>query len=347
MSDGIGVSLVIVTFNRKDELLRLLESLNTTLHRDDVELVLVDDQSTDGTIEAVQDTLGYMGDRLVVIPQAKDGPGVGRNRGIARARGEVIAFIDTDCVAHDGWLNALTEQFEDETVGAVGGPDRSHPTDPLLTQLIDYLMTSFLTTGGVRGAKKAKGGSYHPRSFNMAVRKDAATAIDGFPVIWYGEDILFSWRVGNKGYKLTFAPDAWVYHRRRTSVRGWMRQLYRMGRARWWMGRYDRSLLDPIYMLPLLEWLGGLGIVSATVAGAACNIPSLYIAGAAMLGLAGIYFTAVGVDALAKTRKWIALPGVPIMFLIREAAYAAGSLAGIMTRLPDMEGALPRIKDDA
>jgi len=334
----IRISLIVVTYNRLGELNSLIDSLGNVLKRQDVEMILIDDQSTDGTLEAMTKVLAYMGDRARVIQQPKDGPGMGRNRGIAAARGQILAFVDTDCIAHPEWLEELTAPFDDPRVGAVGGPDRCHPDDPSLTHYIDYLMTSFLTTGGVRGSKKAKGGAYHPRSFNMAVRREAAESVGGFPVIWYGEDILFSWRIQQQGWKLEFAEGAWVYHRRRTSVRGWATQLFRMGRARWWMGRYDRKLLDPIYMLPLMEWLIGIFAVGGLFIDGGPQTASIGV-----LSLAGIYTLAMGLDAARSTRRAAALVIVPFLFFMREAAYAAGSIQGLRKPLPDMEGALERV----
>jgi GT2 family glycosyltransferase len=332
---GITASLVIVTYNRRDELLRLIESMDPALHRSDIEFVLVDDASTDGTVEAVESAVEFMGDRARIIRQDKDGPGAGRNRGIAAARGEIIVFVDTDCVVHDGWIESLLEPFADHEVGAVGGPDRSSPDDPLLIRMIDYLMTAFLTTGGVRGSKKAAGGSYHPRSFNMAVRRQAALDARGFPLIWYGEDILLSWRIRNSGWKLEFAPDAWLFHRRRTTYSGWARQLFRMGRARWWMGRYDSNLLDPIYVLPLAEWLIGVSAVTGIAAGGTART-----VGVGTLAIAGTYLLAMGLDGMRKTRSIAASLAVPFLFLLRETAYACGSLAGLIRPVPDMTGKL-------
>ena len=343
MADGdIRVSLVIVTYNRADELMRLLESLEGDLGRSDLEVVFVDDGSTDGTAERVTPLLARLGDRVRVIRQCNSGPGIGRNRGIAAARGDIVVFVDTDCVAHPGWLEALCEPFADPSVGAVGGADRSRADDPLLTRLIDYLMTSFLTTGGVRGAKKARGGAYHPRSFNMAVRRDAAIAVDGFPTIWYGEDILFSWRIALRELKLVFAPDAWVFHRRRTTLAGWVRQLYRMGRARWWMARYDRRLMDPIYVTPLVEWVVGVLALAGVLAGGAARL-----AGLGIVAVAALYLLAIALDGWRKVRHAAAPTAVPAMFLLREAAYACGSVAGMVTPVPDLTGALAEVSGDS
>jgi len=341
-SSPIDVSLVVVTFNRAEELIRLLGSLEATLARPDVELVLVDDGSTDGTIERVSSLLEPFRDRAQIVAQGKAGPGVGRNRGILCARGKIVVFLDTDCVVQPGWLDALVAPFENPAVGVVGGPDRSGPDDPLLTRIIDYLMTSFLTTGGVRGAKRTRGGSYHPRSFNMAARREAAIAVSGFPTIWYGEDILFSWRLREKGWELAFAPAAWVYHLRRTTLRGWARQLYRMGRARWWMGRHNRKLLEPIYLLPVVEC--GIGM---------CALACLLIGGfyqwvgVGIVGLAFLYLAAIALDGWRRVGDVLAVLGVPLMFMVRETAYALGSLAGLVTPIPDLTGGLSPVKEAA
>lgn len=331
--ESIRISLVVVTYNRADEIMRLLTSLTPILRRTDVELVLVDDGSTDDTLDRVAPMLEYMGDRIAILRQTNQGPGVGRNAGIAQARGGIVVFVDTDCVVHPQWLEALTAPFEDPAVGATGGPDRSAPDDPLLARLIDFLMTSTLTTGGVRGAKKVRGGSYHPRSFNMAVRRDLAIDIGGFPVIWYGEDVLFSWRIAKTGSRLVFAPDAWVYHSRRTTVRGWLRQLYRMGRARWWLARHNRDLMEPVYAVPLAEVLIGASVIASLIAGGTPRIGAVSV-----LFIAVLYLATIGAAALKNVRSVFALAAVPALFLLRETAYALGSLAGIFTRVPDLRG---------
>lgn len=336
----VRVSIVVVTFNRCAELVRLLRSLESILARPDVEMLLIDDGSTDGTVERVSPLVAALGDRGHIVRQEKAGPGIGRNRGILRARGDIVVFVDTDCVVHPGWLDGLLVPFDDAEVGAVGGPDRSRPGDPPLTRLIDYLMTSFLTTGGVRGAKRVRGGSYHPRSFNMAARRDAALAVDGFPTIWYGEDILFSWRVHQMGWKLAFAPDAWVYHLRRTTVGAWVRQAYRMGRARWWMGRHDRRLLEPVYVLPLVECVVGVLCVLSFALGG----PARWV-GLGAVVVAVLYLTIIALDGLRRTGLPPALVAVPFLFLLREAAYGLGSLVGLLTPVPDLSGALGRVKE--
>jgi len=337
-ASDVAVSLVVVTYNRAAELLGLLRSLEDDLARPDVEVILVDDGSTDATIDRVTPVFGPLGDRGRIIAQGREGPGTGRNRGIAAARGRLVVFVDTDCLAHPGWLDALRAPFADAEVGIAGGPDRSMPDDPLLARLVDYLMTGFLVTGGVRGAARTRGGRYHPRSFNMAVRREAAVAVGGFPTIWYGEDVLLSWRVTRLGLRAAFAPDAWVYHRRRTTLSGWARQLYRMGRARLWMGRHDPGLLDPLYLVPLAEWTAGLGAVAAIAAGGAPRV-----VGVTVVVAAAAFLAAIGIDGWRRVRHLVALVATPLMFLMREAAYALGSLAGMTTRIPDLDGALGRV----
>ncbi len=335
---SIQVSVVIVTYNRADELTSLLASLETDLARPNVELIVVDDGSTDDTADRIEPTVAPLGERARLIRQANSGPGAARNVGILAARGDVVVFVDTDCVVQPEWFDSLIAPFEDAGVGGVGGPDRSSPDDPLFSRFIDYLMTSFITTGGVRGGKKLRGGTYHPRSFNMAVRRESAVAVGGFPTIWYGEDVLLSWRISQSGKKLSFAEGAWVYHKRRTSVTGWARQIYRMGRARWWMARHDRRLMQPVYMAPLAEWAVGIGLVSGIVIGdiavaAACIV---------VLGVVGHLVSFMGLDGWRKTKHPLATVALPLMFLLRESAYALGSLAGMVTRMPDLDGALSR-----
>jgi glycosyltransferase involved in cell wall biosynthesis len=123
----IRVSVIIATYNRADELMRLLESLRSSLARPDVELILVDDGSTDGTVERAMPLLEAPLARATVIRQENQGPGTARNKGILAAAGEIVVFVDTDCVVEPEWLDALTAPFDDDKVGGVGGPDRSRP----------------------------------------------------------------------------------------------------------------------------------------------------------------------------------------------------------------------------
>jgi GT2 family glycosyltransferase len=337
----VNISIVIVTYNRADELCRLLDSISADLARDDVEMILVDDGSTDDTFERTAPVLERLGNRGRLVQQPNSGPGTGRNRGITLARGSIIVFVDTDCIAPPGWLDALVEPLSDPEIGATGGPDRSHPDDPIFARFVDYLMTAMLTTGGVRGSEKTRGGSYCPRSFNMAIRRDTARDVDGFPVIWYGEDILLSWRIREAGFRLEFAPKAWLYHLRRTSIRGWARQLYRMGRARWWMGRYNSDLMEPVYLVPIVEWLIGMSALVGIANGGWSAM-----AGTAVVALAGLYLSAIGIDATRKLSHPGALIAVPALFLMREAAYALGSLTGLVTRIPNLEGVLSQMTAD-
>ena len=341
MSDGdadIRISIILVTYNRAPELVRLLDSLRADLARSDVELIVVDDGSTDDTLVQINATMQALGDRGRVHRQANMGPGTARNRGIAAAQGDILVFLDTDCVVQPEWLDALTAPFVDDAVGAVGGPDRSHPGDPFLARVIDYLMTSFITTGGVRGSAVKRAGTYHPRSFNMAARRDAAADAGGFPTVWYGEDILFSRRIQQAGSRCELALGAWLYHLRRTSVRGWMRQLYRMGRARWWMARHDAGLIDAVYMVPLAEIVAGVAVVAGIAVGGVARIAAL-----SALGSVAAYLMVIAVHGAVRVRSIAALLAVPALFAIRECAYAAGSVAGILTRVPDLAGRLAAI----
>ncbi len=320
----ISVTIVVATYNRRDELLVLLKSIENELARPDVELHILDDGSTDSTGQAVSHLEKVMGQRFRYTMLDHSGPSRARNRGIKESRAEVCVFVDTDCQTPKGWLSALTEPLlNDSKAGATGGPDRSEPGDSTLARAIDYLMTAFLTTGGVRGGTK-RAATYHPRSFNMAVKTDAALKAGGFPNIWYGEDIIFSHRVRQAGHELLYVDDAWLYHKRRTSVTGFAKQVFRMGRARLMMGRYDTRLLEPVYLVPLVE-----------IAVAACLIltaivsPSIPVWSMAAAAVFISYLAAITIDSLRRLKSLGSALLVPMLFCLREACYGLGSIAGL------------------
>lgn len=205
-------SVIIPVYNRPDEVGELLESL-TKQTFSDFEVLVVED----GSRKLCDDVVGKFADRLNIryFYKENSGPGQTRNYGAERAEGEYLIILDSDCVLPEGYLDIIGNQLATTPVDAFGGPDRAHPDFTDTQKAINYAMTSFFTTGGIRGGRK-KLDEFYPRSFNMGIRRDVYRKLGGFSNIRFGEDIDLSLRIFEAGYRCSLFSGAWVWHKRRT-----------------------------------------------------------------------------------------------------------------------------------
>ncbi len=254
MGNKIKYSLIVPVFNRPDEVAELLESL-LTQQRDDFEVILVEDGST-VPCRGVADAFA---DRLPVRYYAKSnsGPGQSRNYGAERAEGDYLIILDSDVVVPEGFLSAIDRELADAPADAFGGPDRAHPSFTPIQKAINYSMTSFFTTGGIRGGKK-KLDKFFPRSFNMGIRAEVYRQLGGFSPMRFGEDIDFSYRIVEAGFTTRLFPDAWVWHKRRADFRKFYRQVYNSGIARINLSKRHPGTLKLVHLLPMMFTVGVL-----------------------------------------------------------------------------------------
>ena len=189
-------SFIIPVYNRPDEVDELLDSLTRQTNKD-FEVMVVEDGSSVPCKEVVD---GYAG-RLDVHYHSKpnSGPGQTRNYGAEQSHGEYLVILDSDCILPEGYLAAVESELQRQKTDAFGGPDRAHASFTDIQKAINYAMTSFFTTGGIRGGKK-KMDKFYPRSFNMGVRAEVYKALGGFSKMRFGEDIDFSIRIFQGGY---------------------------------------------------------------------------------------------------------------------------------------------------
>ena len=199
-------SLIIPVYNRPDEVDELLESLTTQTFTD-FEVIVVEDGSARPCRDVVEKYTGRMAVRYFMKPNS--GPGQTRNYGAERAEGEFLIVLDSDCILPPGYLQAVEDELQREPADAFGGPDHAHESFTNVQKAINYAMTSFFTTGGIRGGKK-KMDKFYPRSFNMGIRRDVYNALGGFSKMRFGEDIDFSIRIFKNGYRCRLFPGAWV-----------------------------------------------------------------------------------------------------------------------------------------
>ena len=245
-------SFIVPVYNRPDEVEELLESLTHQQSRD-FEVLIVED----GSANPCREVCEKYADKLDIHYYYKDnsGPGQSRNYGAERAQGEWLIILDSDVVIPEGYLQAVDEELAAGDSDAFGGPDRAHESFSNIQKAISYSMTSFFTTGGIRGGKK-KMDKFYPRSFNMGIKKEVYQRLEGFSKMRFGEDIDFSIRIFKAGYTCRLFPKAWVYHKRRTDFRKFWRQVYNSGIARINLYMKYPESLKLVHLLPMIFTIG-------------------------------------------------------------------------------------------
>ena len=234
----------------------LLESLTQQTLKD-FEVIIVED----GSIKPCKDVCDKYASILDLHYYAKEnsGPGQSRNYGAERSNGEWLIILDSDVVLPKDYLGSVERGVRSEnTLAAWGGPDAAHPSFTPIQKAISYSMTSFFTTGGIRGGK-AKLDKFYPRSFNMGIRRDVYLQLGGFTKMRFGEDIDFSYRIVEAGYMPRLFPEAWVWHKRRTDFRKFFRQVYNSGIARINLEKRHPGTMKLVHLLPTVFTLGVLG----------------------------------------------------------------------------------------
>ena len=239
-------SIIVPVFNRPDEVDELLESLTRQTNKD-FEVVIVED----GSEVRCEDVVKKYADCLDIqyFEKTNSGPGQSRNYGAERSRGGFLIVLDSDVVLPEGYLAEVDKELETNPCDAFGGPDRAHESFTPVQKAINYSMTSFFTTGGIRGGKK-KLDKFYPRSFNMGIRKSLYEQLGGFSNMRFGEDIDFSIRIFKSGARCRLFPEAWVWHKRRTDFRKFFRQVHNSGIARINLYKKYPESLKLVHLLP-------------------------------------------------------------------------------------------------
>ncbi|MDR0972609.1 MAG: glycosyltransferase [Prevotellaceae bacterium] len=305
-------SVIIPVYNRPDEIDELLSSLTEQTYKN-FEVLIVEDGS-DILCKDVADKYMARLD-LRYYTKRNEGPALARNYGAARSRGDYLIILDSDCLLPPAYMETVNQALESEPSDAYGAPDRAHPSFSLIQKAINYSMTSFFTTGGIRGGSRRME-RFHPRSFNMGVRRTVFMALEGFADMrQYGEDIDFSIRIHQSGYSCRLLPEAWVYHKRRSTLRQFFRQVRRSGEGRIALARKYPGSLKLVHLLP----------ASFTVGIAACLLLSIACTPYFLLPIlvfALLVFTeatlrnhSVRVGVLAIAASYVQLTGYGIGFL--------------------------------
>ncbi|MGK6352558.1 glycosyltransferase [Parapedobacter sp. DT-150] len=246
------LSIVVPVFNRPVEVRDLLQSL-TQQTDTDFDVVIVEDGSTDtcqSVVEAYAPTL-----RLRYTYRPNAGPGQARNTGSELAKGDYLIFVDSDCVLPSRYIATIRQSLALDYADAFGGPDRAREDFTPLQHAINYSMTSFFTTGGIRGGSE-KLDKFHPRSFNMGYSKEVYAQTGGFSTMRFGEDIDMSIRIIDAGFRTRLIKEAYVYHRRRTSMWLFFKQVFNSGIARINLYKRHPHSLKLVHLAPAVFTLG-------------------------------------------------------------------------------------------
>ena len=246
-------SIIIPVYNRPEEVNELLQSLTKQTYRD-MEVIIVEDGSTVTCESVVRNYAGKL--QLRYYTKENSGPGMTRNFGAEHSQGDFLIILDSDCVLPAGFLQAIEDELMRKDCDAWGGPDRAHDGFSSVQKAINYSMTSFLTTGGIRGGKKQMDKKFYPRSFNMGIRRSLYRQLDGFSSMRFGEDIDLSLRIYKSNANCRLFPDAWVWHKRRTDFKKFFRQVHNSGIARINLMKRHPGSLKLVHLLPAVFTLG-------------------------------------------------------------------------------------------
>lgn len=246
-------SIIIPVYNRPQEIDELLTSIAQQNFTGDIEVLIIEDGSTDKSdaiVEKYKDQL-----TIQYYEKKNSGPGGSRNYGMNHATGDYFIILDSDVILPTQYLTEVNNNLERNYTDAFGGPDAAHPNFTPLQKAINYSMTSFLTTGGIRGKKNGVG-KFQPRSFNMGISRAAFEKTKGFSDLRAGEDIDLTFRLWKEGFKTQLIESAFVYHKRRNSIPSFFKQTFAFGTARPKLNKRYPETAKLTYWFPSLFALG-------------------------------------------------------------------------------------------
>jgi glycosyltransferase involved in cell wall biosynthesis len=297
-------SVIVPVYNRPHEVDELLASLTVQAFRD-FEVIIVEDGSSVRCDSVVEKFTTQLDIRYFIKPNT--GPGPSRNFGYGHARGEYLVVFDSDCIIPSQYFEEVEKSIAEHAWDAWGGPDRAHSDFTDLQRAMGYTMASVLTTGGIRGGKK-RFGWFQPRSFNMGISRRVFEATGGFHFDRFAEDIEFSIRMRNAGFKVGLIAGAFVYHKRRATLQQFYDQVYNFGRGRALVGVAHPAEVKLAHWFPAMFVAGVVSLLILPFV-----YEPLFFAGITVLG---IYFAAILIHALLVNRDLkVALLSVPSAFL--------------------------------
>ena len=301
-------SIIVPVYNRPEEVADLLQSLKTQTDKG-FEIILVEDGST---IPALPEGYDASPLRLKYYKKSNEGRSIARNYGIEHADGDFFIFVDSDCILPPDYIAKLRKSMEENSTDCFGGPDAAHDSFTDTQKAINYAMTAFLTTGGIRGGKVSME-KFTPRTFNMGFSRKVYEKVGGFREM-FSEDIDMSTRIRLAGFSIMLYPDVAVFHKRRGNLKKFWKQVHVFGQS-----RITLELLYPGSM-KLVHWLPAVFTI-----GAAALIVGSFFWPWLLIPLA-LYIIALWIGALIETKSLkVACLGVAAS-MVQLVGYGTGFL---------------------
>lgn len=257
MSDKpILISIIVPVYNRRDEVADLLASLACQTDTG-FETVIVEDGSTVPCRDICDEYAGRLS--LKYFHKSNEGRSIARNYGMQRADGDFFVFVDSDCILPPDYIESLRRELRENPTDCFGGPDAAHDSFTDTQKAINYSMTAFLTTGGIRGGK-VQLEKFVPRTFNMGFSRDVYNKVGGFREM-FSEDIDMSTRIRLAGFTIRLYRDVRVFHKRRVDFRKFWRQVHVFGMSRITLQLLYPGSMKAVHWLPALFVIGALAMV--------------------------------------------------------------------------------------
>ncbi len=310
-------SIIIPVYNRENEVRELLESL-TNQDSKDFEVIIVEDGSTMPCRETVESFTPKIDVKYFYKPN--EGRSIARNYGIDRSTGDYLIFFDSDCVIPPFYFSRLATVLDRENYDCFGGPDTAHESFSDLQKAINYAMTSFLTTGGIRGGK-IRLERFTPRTFNMGFSRAVYDRVGGFREM-FSEDIDMSTRIRQADFSIGLITETPVYHKRRVDFKKFFRQVYVFGMSRITLHLLYPGSLKAVHTLPALAILAGIALI----------ILSIFVSPWFILPVA-LYLLAIFVCAIIAMRNIkLAVLAIPAS-IIQITGYGSGFLWAFFNKI--------------
>ncbi len=308
----IYFSIIVPVYNRPKEIEELLQSLALQDYDENFEIIIVEDGSkklSEKIIHKYKDKLS-----LKYFYKENSGAGASRNYGMKRALGNYFIILDSDVILPTSYLSSVKKTLQKKYTDAFGGADTALKSFSMLQKAINYSMTSILTTGGIRGNKKSVG-KFQPRSFNFGLSKKAFTKTKGFSKMKTGEDIDLTFRLWKNNFETQFIEKAFVYHKRRNTLRSFFKQTFSFGMARPILNKKYPKTAKITYWFPSLFIIGF--IISFVL---------LFIGWWKFMIVYVIYFSAIFIDSFWQNKNIFVAGLSKLTTLIQFTGYGFGFL---------------------
>lgn len=312
---NLKFSIIIPVYNRPNEVDELLFSLTKQTFNNQFEVIVVDDGSA---LKSKDIVLKYKTKiNVKYFYKENTGAGLSRNFGMQQAEGNYFIIFDSDCIIPPKYLEEVNNALKLNYTDAFGGADAAHNSFTIIQKAINFSMTSFFTTGGIRGNKKSID-KFQPRSFNFGISKIAFEVTNGFSKMKIGEDIDLSFRLWENNFQTQFIENAFVYHKRRTNFKEFFKQTFAFGKGRPYLNKKYPNTTKITYWFP-----------SVFIFGLILSILFCFFGCYFFISIYGFYFTMLFLSSLHKTKNLIVAFISIFTTLIQFLGYGLGFIVGI------------------